>query len=166
MNLYEIDSRLNELLERGFNDECVDAETGEIDEEKVAQMIDELALARDEKIEAIVCYVKNIEHLADDIKAEEKALAERRKSKENKAESLRKYLASVLNGQKFETAKCAIGWRKSEQVVIADGTELPEEYQTVKYTLSPNKTALKEALKQGIEIDGVALEIKNNMQIK
>ena len=34
MKLYEINEALEELLEKGYNAECIDEETGEIDEEK------------------------------------------------------------------------------------------------------------------------------------
>ena len=85
MTLYEIDQALLA---------CIDMETGEVDIEKYEQLAEE----KDKKIENIACYYKALTAEAEAIKAEEKALAERRKVKENKAESLKKFLASVLRG--------------------------------------------------------------------
>ena len=103
---------------------CVDAETGEIDADK----LDELLIERNDKIEAIALWVKNLTAEINMIKAEEKALADRCKAKESKVESLKKYLDSALSGQKFETAKVAVNFRKSSKVEITDFTKIPDDY--------------------------------------
>ena len=45
MNLFDIKSSLYELLENGYNEECVDPETGEFDEEKAKALLDGYVLA-------------------------------------------------------------------------------------------------------------------------
>ena len=82
MNLYDIDRQIQELIEN-----CVDPETGELTIDTAA--LDALQMEREAKIENLACYVKNLTADAKKIKAEEEALAQRRKAAENKAERLK-----------------------------------------------------------------------------
>ena len=159
-NLFEIDAAIMAAMDR-----CVDPETGEIDGEVYTEL-EALQMERDRKIENIACWVKNLRSDADELKAEAKAMSDRAKAKERKAESLTKYLAAVLDGQKFETARAAINWRKSKAVRIEFGTELPEEYIRRKVTEEPDKTAIKAALVAGKSIEGCELVETNNISIK
>ena len=159
-NLFEIDRAIMDAMEK-----CVDPETGEIDGEIYTEL-EALQMERTTKIENIACWIKNLKSDADELKAESKAMSERAKAKERKAESLTHYLVAVLDGQKFETARAAIGWRKSKAVHIEYGTELPEEYIRRKVTEEPDKTAIKAALVAGKCIEGCELVETNNISIK
>ena len=105
-SLYEINEQLLNLT---------DSETGEITDWSAFEA---LQLARDEKIENIALYHKNLLAEAAALKAEEKSFSDRRKRAENKAESLKNYLATSLNGSKFNTTRVAINWRKSTSVEV------------------------------------------------
>ena len=150
MKLYEID---NAILE------CIDLETGEIID---IDKLNELQLEREAKIENVACWIKDLKAEAEAIKAEEQALAERQKVAENKAESLKKWLAYALNGEKFKTAKCSVSFRNTESVeVTEEGLENlmrcgKDELLTYK-TPEPNKTAIKQAIKAGLNVQGVQL---------
>ena len=158
MNLYEI----NEAIERAF-EACIDPETGEIVGDTEA--LDDLVLARDEKVENIALWIKNLKAEAEAIRNEEKALADRRRAAENKAERLKSYLAYNLDGEKFKTPKVSISWRKSESVVVPDVFQLPDEY--VKYKdPEPNKQLIKEAIKKGFDVEGASLVENTNLIIK
>ncbi len=163
--LYEIDYNLYQLLE---NEMVVDEETGEILFEE--SDIDNLLLSRDQKLENTACYIKNLMSDIDQIKVEEKSLKERRQVKEKKVERLKSYLANsmlLFGDKKFETPRVALSFRKSKQVEIEPNTHLPQEYIKVKVEESPDKTKLKDAiLKQGLEIDGVKVIEKENLQLK
>ena len=149
MKLYEID---NAILN------CIDTETGEvIDIDK----LNELQLERDTKIENVACWIKDLKAEAEAIKAEKLALAERQKAAENKAESLKKWLAYALDGEKFKTARCSISFRKTESVeVTEEGLEAlmkgHDELLTYKAP-EPDKIAIKQAIKDGLNVDGVQL---------
>lgn len=153
MNLYEID---NAILE------CVDMETGEIvDTEKLAA----LQMERDQKIENIGCWIKNLNADAKALKEEKDNLAARQKAVENKAASLKEYLFRYLDGEKFKSAKVAISYRKSDSVNISPVAEIPEEF--LKYAEpTPDKVGLKAALKAGEEFPGITLVTQQNIQIK
>lgn len=160
MNLFEIGEEIYQALMC-----AVDQETGEIIDEEAKARFDALSLQQDKKIEGIALFVKNLTAEAEAIKTEKMAMAKRQVSAERKAEWLKGYLAAYLNGEKFSTGRVAIGWRKSEQVqVTIDAENLPEAYRKVTY--EANKTELKNALKGGVEIDGVELVQKNSIQIK
>ena len=159
MTLYEIDQKIEAAITN-----AVDEETGEITEDFA--MLDELQIEREQKIENSGLYIKNLTAEIESLKAEEKALYERRKSKEKRAEWLKSYLAYSLAGAKFETPKLALSFRKSIVVDVADVDKLPEEFKRVKTTIDADKTALKEALKAGALIDGATLVEKQNLQIK
>lgn len=168
-SLYEIDSALLEMLEHGFTVDCVDLETGEIDEAKAQEFLTNLPIEREKKLEAYGCLIKNLTAEADAIRDEEKALAARRQQKEKTVERLKQNVAASLQAfgeSKFETPKIAYSFRRSEVVEVADDAELPEKYITVKTVTSPDKTAIKAALKAGESIDGASLVVKQNLQIK
>lgn len=153
-NLYDI--------QRGITD-CVDEETGEvIDFEKLSALTMELS----EKIENIALWIKNLEADAEAFKREEEAFEERKKAAANKAESLRRYLDTALNGQKFATERVSVSFRNSKAVQIAENTELPAEYIKTKVEKLPDKKKIGDALKNGIAVPGCALVTNRNMQIK
>lgn len=151
MKLYEID---NAILE------CIDLETGEIID---TERLDALQIERDTKIENVVCWIKDLKAEAEAIKAEKQKLAERQKVAENKAESLKKWIAYALDGKKFSTAKCAVSFRNTESVeVTPEGLENlmrcgKDELLTYKAP-EPNKTAIKQAIKNdGLNVAGIQL---------
>lgn len=153
-NLYEINQELLNLT---------DSETGEIEDWSAFEA---LQLARDEKIENIALYHKNLLAEAAALKAEEKSFAERRKRAETKADSLKRYLDTALQGQKFNTVKVAISYRKSTSVEV-DETKLPANWmREIPATHVVDKVEITKALKAGEEIDGAKLVENNNIQIK
>ena len=152
MNIYDI----NRAIEN-----CI-TEDGEVIDE---QALTELLMAKEEKIENVACWIKNLTAEAEAIKAEKEKLAERQKQAEAKAESLKKWLAFALEGEKFTTARVAISYRKSVSVQV-DESLLDKKYMKEKVTYTPDKTALKKALQAGENIEGAYLEEKQNIQIK
>lgn len=141
---------------------CVDMETGEIvDMDK----LQELQLEFDQKVEGIACWIKNLLSEAKALKEEKDNLAARQKACENKAESLKEYLQTALGGQKFKTPKVSISYRKSEQVQVDDISKLGNEYLKFKEP-EADKTKIKQDLKAGVQLAGVQLVEKQNIQIK
>ena len=142
---------------------CLDQETGEIlDPER----LNALQMERTSKIENVALWIKNLTADANAYKAEKDAFAEREKKALAKIESLKKWLTIACDGQKFNTWRCAVAFRKSERVEVWDEKLLPQEMLTVKYTTEPDKKAIKEALKAGEPIEGCALITNLNPIIK
>ena len=158
MTIYEIDQAIME---------CVDLETGEIID---TEQLDKLQMERDAKLENVACWIKDLKAEAEALKNEKQALAERQRVAENKAESLKKWLAYALQGEKFKTSKCAISFRKSEAVEVTDeglNNLMKEHDELLTYKApEPNKTAIKQALKDGLNVAGVQLVQNTSTIIK
>lgn len=158
MTIYEINEQI-------LN--CIDLETGEIID---IDRLNELELERDAKIENVACWIKELKVEAEALKAEKQTLAERQKVAENKAESLKKWLAYALDGQKFKTSKCSISYRKSESVEVTEeglNNLIKEHDELLTYKApEPNKTAIKQALKDGLSVQGVQLVQNTSTIIK
>ncbi len=151
--LYEIDAAIMA---------CIDSETGEVIE---SEKLDALLMERDRKLEGVALWIKNLESDAAAIKAERDALDKRMKSAESKAKSLREWLKNALECQPFETARVRVSFRKSESTEI-DESILDKKWCREKVTYSPDKTAIKNAIKAGQTVEGARLVINQNIQIK
>ena len=153
MTLYEINEQIAS---------CIDSETGElIDPEK----LNELQLEKDEKLENLTLWYKDLIAEANALKEEKEAFAAREKAARNKAESIKNYLSYVLNGEGFKTVKCVVSFRKSEKTVVDDFDLLPEvllNYPAPKADLAE----IKKAIKNGEAVPGAHLEEALNIQIK
>ena len=153
MTLYEIDQAIMN---------CLDSETGEIID---AELLDNLQMERTEKIENVACWIKELKAEAEALKAEKLAFAERQRVAENKAESLKNWLAYVLNGEKFKTTRASITFRATDKVEITDIMQLDENFLRYKEP-EADKTAIKEAIKAGQEVAGATLVSSTSVIIK
>lgn len=153
MNLFQIDEEIMN---------CVDMETGEIID---TAKLDKLQMERDEKIENIGCWIKNLTADAEALKEQKLAFAERQKAAENKVESLKRYLTNYLAGQKFSTPKVVISFRKTSSVNVTDITAIPKKYLKV-VEPTADKTAIKDAIKAGICVAGAEIVEGRSISIK
>lgn len=164
MELYKIDSAILKILDDGI---VIDEETGEVLFD--SDNFDELIVDRNTKWESIGLYIKNLTADAVQIKAEEKALYDRRKIHERKAERLKQYLLhsmELVGDRKFETSKLAVNLRKTSSVVVDDLSKIPQKYIKKKEEISADKAAIKKAISSGEEIDGARIIEKNSIGVK
>ena len=153
-SLYEIDQSILE---------CIDQETGElIDPER----LESLFMERNQKIENVALWIKNLQSDALAFKAEKEAFAEREKAATKKAEQLKAWLAQILEGQKFSTGKCAVSFRKSTKLEVLDEYLIPGKYMVQTVTYKPDANIIKEAIRHGDEVPGCRLVENLNTQIK
>lgn len=156
MTLYEINEQIRNAIELGF-----DPETGEILDESA---LEQLQMDKDEKIENICLYIKDLVAESKALADEAKALSERKDRSAKKAESLKNYLQIMLDGQKWKSSKAAVSYRKTQSVVVDDLEALKPEFLRIKK--EADKTAIKEVLKAGAAVSGAHLEEKQSMSIK
>ena len=153
MKLYEIDSAILD---------CIDMETGEIlDVEK----LEALQLEKETKIENIALWYLNLNAEAAAYKAEKDKFAERQRKAEAAAENKKKWLDSILQGEKFKTTRCEVRYSKSSKVIIDDITAIDSKYYKAVQP-EADKTKIKAAIKAGEIIDGCHIEENNNISIK
>ena len=160
MTLYEIDEQITA---------CIDAETGEvIDLERLAALV----MEREAKLENVALWVKDLTAEAKAIREEEKALAERRRSAENKAESLKKWLLENV-GRGVKTPRCSVSVRTN-----AEAPRFEDEAAFINWAQGEHddllrfkcpeidRTAVKQFLQAGGEIEGVTLERSQTVIIR
>ena len=160
MNLYEIDQKMMDAFAA-----AVDPETGEIIDEEMKDSFDQLAIDRDQKIENICLFIKNLRAEATALKAEKEAFAAREKASENKAESLLRYLKGYLNGEAFKTTRAAVSWRRTKPVKIDDLSMIPADYVTQPDPV-PNKMAIRRAIAAGETVPGAELVENQSMTVR
>lgn len=168
MNLFEIDRSIVELVENGFNADCLNEETGEIDTQKAERFLADLQLEKEVKLDNYGKYVKNLEAEAKALKEQEENFAKRRKSVERKAEWFRKAIVSslMLSGdKKFESVNCVLTTAKSQKVEV-DEEILDKRFMREKIEYSADKKAIKEALKNGEDVAGAWIVTNINLTVK
>ena len=161
MNLYQINEAIYSL---------VDPETGEILD---YEAFEALQMEKDQKLENVALWYKNLVAEAEAIKAEKNILADREKKCKEKAESLKKYLAQALAGTKFKTARVECSFRTSTKVEIKDeaafikAMEESQHFEYLKFKAPEiNKTAITDAIKSGLTVEGAELVKNQNIQIR
>lgn len=158
--LYEINEQILRCVKDG--DMVVDTETGEVID---MAALDALQMERDEKLTNIGKWILDLKADAKAIREREISLAERRKSKENKAEQLMDYMNMILAGKKFECADFKASYRKSQAVEVTDAEKIPAPYLIVQEP-KVDKAGIKKALKAGEDIPGAKLVERNNLSIR
>ena len=160
--LYEIDQAILA---------CVDQETGEIlDVEK----LDALQMEREQKLEGVALWIKDLKAEAEAVKEEADKLTARKKSLENKIDGLKNWLLYALNGEKLKTPRCNVYQTHSQKLNVPDEhglisflqtLEEPEKFLRFKDP-ELKKDDIKKALKEGYEIPGAILEQTESVVIK
>ena len=156
MELYELTEAYAQLLQL------------DLEEQDMSTALDSIQGTVAEKAEGILMVMKTLEAEQDAYTKEIARLNDLKSKTKNKVDSMKDYLSYNLQQmdiKKLDTTLFKLSFRKSESVVIDDQTQLPKEYIKVKTTESPDKTALKKALKNG-DIKGCHIETKQNLQVK
>ena len=160
--IYEIDQ---DILD------CVDPETGEILD---TERLDALQMERDQKLEGVTLWIKDLNAEAEAVKAEADKLTARKRALDNKITSLKTWLLWALDGQKLKTARCSVYQTHSTKVTVANEPELikflqtldePEKFLRYKEP-ELKKDDIKKALKDGYVIPGAVLEETESVVIR
>jgi hypothetical protein len=168
MKLYEMNAALREIIETGW---VVDKETGELLFEG-PQGLEELAIAREEKILSIGKIILErksaLEAFSEERKRIEAKLRAREEQQARAIAWLTGYLENNLGeGEKLKDSTCSVGWRASSSVALAadlDPRTLPDAYKRIK--IEPDKTAISTALKAGEIIPGATIETRKSIAIR
>ena len=172
MTLYEINEQFSAAMEMYENgvDEVVDTETGEV--RSLADVLAELNMSREEKIENTVRYIKNLRADSESARAEASNLVERADRFDKKAEQLESYLLSQLGDcKKMETPLYTLKVRTSKSTCCPTDEEaiqrLPEGFWNIKTTVkvTPDKKAIKAALEKGEKLEGCSIVENKRLSI-
>lgn len=161
MSIYEIDQAIMDL---------VDPETGEITDWAA---FEQLKMDREQKLENVALWYKNLVAEAAAIRQEELNLAKRRQELERMAETRKRYLYNALEGEKFQTARCSITWRKTSSVNVTDAVAVAKwaeksgNFDIVTYGEPKiSKTDLAKILKGNVVVPGAELVSGMSMGVK
>lgn len=157
-SLYQIRTDYEDAIERAITEELEDFSE-----------LEALSESLGEKVENVALYIKNMEQLAKSIKEEEENLKARRQAIEKRNDKLKEYLTSnmlAVGMNKHETSKIKVSFRKSSSVEVEDVEALPLRYRNEKITITADKTAIRNALKEGVLLPGCSIIEKESIQIK
>lgn len=168
MKLYEIKEDYLTVLDMAENDE-IDADAIK---DTLASIEGEFA----EKVDNIACIIKQLYADAKAIKEEQDKLADRAKARKAKGDRLKAYLyeqMSAIGQRKIETSRNILTIaNNAPSVKVDDETSFfawaamdHEDYIKQKAP-ELDKTAIKDALKNGLEIPGVHLEAGESLRLK
>ena len=155
----------------------VDEETGELkySEEEMNELIADLEMSFEDKILGLRNSYLDLELAAKSVAADAKTLrdeatiAQRRaNSIQNRADRIKRFIAYLLQGEKFDKGGALITYRKSEECVLDDSfTEWAISNAPELLKWEPSKSDVKEAIKSGLYEDIPAhIEERRNIQIK
>lgn len=161
MQLYKIARSIQNCFKTPTG-EYIDTDTGEVLDE---EYLNGLRIAKTRKVENIACWIKNLEAEAEAYRKEEESFRIRRKQAESKVESLKRYLTNWVAGERIDTDRCRVTWRRSISVEIQDESRVPEDYKKEKVIVNIDKVSIKKALTGGKDVPGASLLEKQNVQI-
>ena len=127
------------------------------DGELTQELIDALEVNEAQLQEKAVNYgyvIKQLGHEVTAVNEEIKRLTDIKKRNEKAIERMETAISNAMQ------------LYGSESVEIVNEAQLAPEYLTIKTTTAPNKTAIKDAIKQGVEVEGAVLVTNKNLQIK
>ena len=168
MTLYELMNDYKNFLSA--------VENGDIPEDAIADTLESIEASIEDKIDNTACLLKVLEAEEAAIKAEEERLAQRRKVKANVKDRLKNYLSEMMLSMgktEFESPRNKITFRKTPGKVVFDDEKKFIEWAQIHADSLLNygkptvdKTAIKVALANGAELDGVRIESSQSMTIK
>lgn len=169
--IYRLDQQIENLLYT-----LVDEETGEMkcSEEEMNEAIKALEMDFDKKIVALRNSYLETELNAKRVDAEAKTLREeainvqkRANTLHNRADRIKRFLAFLLDGEKFEKDGVKISYRKSEECVLDDNFIIWAKSNRPEFlNMTAKKAEIKLALKNGDAIKFAHIEERSNIQVK
>ena len=157
MNLYELSVAFQEV------------QNMELDPEVMQDTLDSIEGTLESKLENTVKVIRNRKARITALKAEEDRLKKARQSEENAVKWLEMYVKDslkLIGKNKYEAGMFKLSIQKNPvSVNITNKKILPEDY-LIPQPLKVNKTSLKKALKDGIEVPGAELKQTEGLRIR
>lgn len=164
MNLYDIATE--------YRQACEVLADLDLDPQTVADTLEGMSGELEVKAANVVGFTRNLEALADAIKAEEDRLAGRRKALVRRIESLTAYTLHCMQTagvQRIEGPRFRISVRDNPASVdVFDAAQVPPLFVRTPPAPppAPDKLAIREAIKQGMEVPGCRLIQSQRLEVK
>ncbi len=111
--------------------------------------------------------IRSFEYDNDVIDAEIKRLKQLKEQKENAIDKLKNAVSDAMKLygiEKINSPTLKLSFRKSESIEVSENID--KKYLIEKITLQPDKNAIKQAIKDGQQVEGAVLVTNYNIQIK
>jgi len=145
----------------------------ELDEQTVSDTLEAMVGTLETKATNVAMFVRNVEALAEQIKAAEKQMSDRRKGLEARAARVREYLKTNMELAGISEISCPyfkLAVRKNPpSVLILNEEQLPAEFVDLPPIPAavPNKKRIADAIKAGQDVPGAALDqSRTRLEIK
>lgn len=165
-SLYEISKELQAVYDKLENGDGINLETGEIDEETSTA----LALNQQNLQAKAIDYgymIKSFDDTIDIYDKEIKRLTERKKALQNTKDRLKTGLQNAMEHfgiVDIQGKTIRINFRKSESIEVDDVALLEDRFTRIE--IEADKTAIKEALKNGEQVKGARIIKNRSLQIR
>lgn len=113
--------------------------------------------------------IKQLDSDCEQIDAELKRLQQLKKVRINLADRLKDTISNAMNlyeVEKIETPLIKLSFRNSESVEITNEQQLDARFIVTKTVSSPDKKAIKDAIKSGVLVEGATISYNKNLQIR
>jgi len=116
------------------------------------------------------CYViKQLDYDCEQIDNEIARLNKLKKVRSNLTDRLKNTVSSAMQlyeVEKIETPLIKLSFRNSESVEITNEQQLDACFIVTKTVTTPDKKAIKDAIKSGVFVEGATISYNKNLQIK
>lgn len=162
MNIYQIKNEYQLIIAEVINNE------GEI----TPELETALTINKEQLQSKAVDYsyvIKQLDSDCEQIDAELKRLQQLKKVRTNLAERLKNTISDAMNlyeVEKIETPLIKLSFRNSESVEITNESQLDACFIVTKTVTTPDKKAIKDAIKNGVLVEGATISYNKNLQIR
>ena len=162
MNIYKIQNEFQLIIAEVINNE------GEITPELETALTINKEQLQSKAID--YCYViKSLESDCEQIDNEIARLNKLKKVRSNLTDRLKNTVSSAMqlyDVEKIETPLIKLSFRNSESVEITNEQQLDACFIVTKTVTTPDKKAIKDAIKSGVFVEGATISYNKNLQIK
>ena len=162
MNIYKIQNEFQLIIAEVINNE------GEITPELETALTINKEQLQSKAVD--YCYViKQLDYDCEQIDNEIARLNKLKKVRSNLTERLKNTVSSAMqlyDVEKIETPLIKLSFRNSESVEITNEQQLDAKFIVTKTVTSPDKKAIKDAIKNGELVEGATISYNKNLQIR
>jgi hypothetical protein len=162
MNIYKIQNEFQLIIAEVINNE------GEITPELETALTINKEQLQSKAVD--YCYViKQLDYDCEQIDNEIVRLNKLKKVRSNLTDRLKNTVSSAMQlyeVEKIETPLIKLSFRNSESVEITNEQQLDACFIVTKTVTTPDKKAIKDAIKNGVFVEGATISYNKNLQIK
>lgn len=162
-SLYELKDLYLSLIDMDAEDDLSFAEA-------IKNSLDDINDEFSEKVINIIKYEKNCIYEAIAIKEEAKKMLKRAEALENKSKRLKEYVRENMLESGIKKVECpyfVVQTRSTASKVVIDNQKaIPPSYIKTEIKENPDKKLIKEAINNGVAVDGCHLESSKTLVIR